>query len=344
MLATTALEKILQKEREWLASYEIPTTTSFLIEKLRNCATILSNSGNEENIEPIVQAPVKSVFTDDLFAPISYSNKKSTDFDSNPLRSTVNPNLNTSTNSQTQKVTQSKVITFQTSQGTLKGFIRLGGWTINEAEFSVKFPKHRSFKTAISYLKPYSIVQIQNAFNFVEQARVRLQQQQMMANREQGSNIHVKSILSNYKNKLDEIYESLCNARQELVLLPKIGQRNSLLTSASAFNPSLPSDVIIEIAVKNKQLVITVNALQFKNKGSIENTIISSSPFTIVSSNSSSSIGHTLKLGNSNTLVEIVDQAEVCCNIPILDEVVLLIDQALYFTSDLREKIIALDD
>eukprot|EP01103_Thecamoeba_quadrilineata_P011935 TRINITY_DN2963_c0_g1_i2.p1 TRINITY_DN2963_c0_g1~~TRINITY_DN2963_c0_g1_i2.p1 ORF type:complete len:263 (+),score=43.73 TRINITY_DN2963_c0_g1_i2:56-844(+) len=160
----------------------------------------------------------------------------------------------------------SRLISFETPLGNLKGFVSIEGWIVKEAELNLKINKN-VLKTKITNLHPWILSQIQNAYNYIQMARSELNNllQEIMTNHS----------LSYFQKGLDEISTLITKARQDLILPNKNRFPTKLLMPHLIFQPQLPQDVIIEIGVRNNQLVVTAYVLTAKSKRSPSHQILS---------------------------------------------------------------------
>jgi len=149
-------------------------------------------------------------------------------------------------------------ISFESSDGLIKGHLRIESCNIAEADFvikSSKWNKNLPFKSTINPVNPFHLTQLGNSVNFVNITLSCMKEIEILSS----------SLIREVKDIFKIIQEALNNlkyAMEELLLPPSsMFPRNSstIMDYVLLFQPNLPSDLILEFSIQNNQIFITVH-------------------------------------------------------------------------------------
>jgi len=258
--------------------------------------------------------------------------------------------------------TSQRMNSFEASNSSLKGFMTIDGWIIKEADIGLRFSKRPLFSTRIVELHPWTLEQVQNSHNLLKLGSA------LLLSFPRPLPVFSATELI---EKLDLFCSYLVQARDHLSL--PWSNRFPKKISSMSFIPNPPTDIVIEIGVKNQQIVLTAFDLQLrqrKNSGSsflprgssvgggggalaravsptstgglslaLESSTLSS---TLNPSSSGSLIGTAYTASETGQNIEVVDQAEILCEAPNLKFVFQAIEEAHCLSNDLRNKILTL--
>lgn len=178
--------KTLQSEAEWFIGNEMPSVCQKMQRILQHCAGLLSPKGNKEEL-PLLPT--------DYDVPLPFES--------------VN-----------------RLISFETPEGTLKGFVNVAGWSVSEAEIVVKFPKWNKnvpYKAAISATHPWRLTQLQNAYNSI---RATIDELQLLV--DECERFRVKALSNLHPNLI------LPHSHTSLQLSPRSSNKPPLLRTSSS--------------------------------------------------------------------------------------------------------------
>jgi len=221
----------------------------------------------------------------------------------------------------------------------IKGNLRLEGWSITTADFSFqsqKWNKNQPFRTQITVGSPLRLSQIHNAFNHLKVCLNYLQEIEAQSG---ALDTTLNAVMQNLNKLVEQAAYSIKLARDEILLpnrnlFPQTTFASIHSTQPTVFQPSLPQDLVVELSVNNRQLVISVFFLH---------AMTNPPPNQLQSSNKANgtSVGKTYKCVSqgSKYWAEVVDQIQISCQADILDLMFSQINSAYELCIDLRDKI-----
>jgi hypothetical protein len=149
-----------------------------------------------------------------------------------------------------------RTVSFESPDQVLKGMVLLEGCSVTEAEIAIKFPKwHKGqvYRTHIRSNSPWSLSQLRDVLLLCRTVSQMLHRWSAHSVNSSESDVLVK--------EFNELLSFLVQAKDQLLFpsatsVPKSGQGSQI------FSPPLPSDVLVDIKIKNRELVITAAVLK----------------------------------------------------------------------------------
>jgi len=312
------LEKeAMKSERKWIFLNEIPFTCQEMKAIIEHCLEIINVNALQRKIQQ---------------SSFSESGVRSSGKDSEIQSTTITckPCSEPSLFSSMGHVQDGYPIVFESSDGILKGMLRIEGWNIVEAEFNIKskWNKQIPFKTTISPIHPLKLYQLHNCYNFL---RLSLDYVVQLESIHHSENF---DLLCDVDRVIEKLTQTLRQALDELLLPIEHLFPESPLGTSMVFQPQLPQDLVIECSIVNGELSISMFCLHILNQ-----------PLAKSKKNGEHSQRTEQQVlqytrNNVTNWVEIVDQAQVSCStITKLNNTCSLIELAMRLCADLRDKV-----
>jgi len=205
---------------------------------------------------------------------------------------------------------ESRLVSFQSSDGAIKGSFRVEGCQVIDADLLVKFPKWNkgaAFKTAVS---AYAIHQVLNASVAVKAALRQLRLLPAAATAALDPAV-AASPTPAVRALVHSVRDILSALRVAMRLLLAPGEKQFPFPDQTlnfAFQPPLPIDVLVEFTVEKQEIVVVAYQLavltQAPTKAPVRQHLWAGSPIGIV---------FQVVLHGVPHLVEVVDFAQVAC-------------------------------
>ena len=164
------------------------------------------------------------------------------------------------------KLINPQYITVESTDGIFKGQMRIEGFNIAESELVVKsnkWNKGTQYKTTVNPLNPFKITQLNNAFNYLKQTIIHLNECQHYVDNMNSIKDDVTKITNILKYV--DLMEDCLKLSMDQLLLPSTNSFPRNLTMVYqpvlAFQPPLPLDLIIDITIQNKLLLLNCYCL-----------------------------------------------------------------------------------
>lgn len=215
-----------------------------------------------------------------------------------------------------------RLLSFESAGRQVKGFLRIAGWSVEEAEIFIRVAKgERRVKAVIPRQSPWRFSQIQDAHNHIELALKILKRIQ---NQPHGS-CHAL-----HRDILDAA-NAITKAKQLFLTGPVSRFPGTPCTKQSAFQPNLPPDIVLELFIRNAEYTVLVYHVATRTSRPSASAVISPRL-----------VGYSQKLRNDRFL-EVLEEIEVRCEAPNISKCTQLLCSAFSQCMSLEAKCVLLE-
>eukprot|EP01116_Phalansterium_solitarium_P004851 TRINITY_DN1602_c0_g1_i3.p1 TRINITY_DN1602_c0_g1~~TRINITY_DN1602_c0_g1_i3.p1 ORF type:complete len:264 (+),score=20.65 TRINITY_DN1602_c0_g1_i3:405-1196(+) len=200
---------------------------------------------------------------------------------------------------------ESRLVSFQSPDGALRGSFRVEGCQVVDADISLKFPKWNKGSAFKTTLGSFTLNQVLNSSISVHTALGQLRR--LAATCEQ-HHLTAAALSQHVSQICSEVTQSLRFAMRHLLTPPC----DKLFPHAEpslnlAFQPTLPVDMIVEFTVENKDIIISAYQLAVLTQAPTK------PPLRQAVKGSPVGLTFQVVLHGVPHLVEVVDFAQVAC-------------------------------